>query len=266
MAAPFLTSGTPFAVVAFAASEAEVDAVFMVVATALALAGRGGVGGLARAVERLLRGVSVGDGSANEVQNEAAQSVTGTAVAAAPAGDAVATGTRPNAIAAVSVATRVRTRTCMDASGGATGNGGDAQRRGGGRSITVMEGRVRMAPLTWVAGAFRAQVLAARLESEGIDAQLRGSLDGAYGLTVGDMARVDVYVPEDQLVDARYVLLADEVDATLAAPTDWGDAGAETRVAPPAVVALGRGRAARRRRVRHAARHVPPLVGRIGGA
>ncbi len=84
-----------------------------------------------------------------------------------------------------------------------------------------------MAPLTWVAGAFRARVLAARLESEGIDAQLRGALDSPYGLTVGDMARVDVYVPEDQLADARYVLLADEVDATLVAPTDWWDAGAD---------------------------------------
>jgi hypothetical protein len=88
-----------------------------------------------------------------------------------------------------------------------------------------MEGPVRMAPLTWVAGVFRAQVLAARLESEGIDAQLRGALANPYGLTVGDMARVDVYVPEDQLDDAKYVLLADEVDATLAAPTDWWDAG-----------------------------------------
>jgi len=94
-----------------------------------------------------------------------------------------------------------------------------------------MDGRVRMAPLTWVAGAFRARVLAARLESEGIDAQLRGALENPYALTMGDMARVDVYVPEDQLADARYVLLADEIDATLAAPTDWWDAGAE----PPVV-------------------------------
>src|SRR2546423_15721597 len=90
-----------------------------------------------------------------------------------------------------------------------------------------MEGQVRMAPLTWVAGAFRAQVLAARLESEGIDAQLRGALASPYGLTVGDMARVDVYVPEDQLDDARYVLLADEVDAALTARTDWWNAGSE---------------------------------------
>jgi hypothetical protein len=87
-----------------------------------------------------------------------------------------------------------------------------------------MEGDVRMAPLTWVNGAFRAQVLAARLESEGIDAQLRGALGNPYGFTVGDLARVDVYVPEHQLDDASYVLLADEVDATLAAPSTWAHA------------------------------------------
>jgi hypothetical protein len=86
-----------------------------------------------------------------------------------------------------------------------------------------------MAPLTWVAGVFRAQVLVARLESEGIDAELRGALANPYGLTVGDMARVDVYVPEDQLDDATYVLLADEVDATLMAPSDWADAGTDRR-------------------------------------
>ena len=84
-----------------------------------------------------------------------------------------------------------------------------------------------MTPLTWVSGGFRAEVLAARLRSEGIDAQLQGALSNPYGLTVGDMARVDVYVPEDQLDDAKYVLLADEVDASMAAPTEWWDAGAD---------------------------------------
>jgi hypothetical protein len=92
-----------------------------------------------------------------------------------------------------------------------------------------MDGRVRMTPLTWVSGGFRAEVLAARLRSEGIDAHLQGALSNPYGLTVGDMARIDVYVPEDQLDDAKYVLLADEVDATLAAPTDWWDAGTDRR-------------------------------------
>jgi hypothetical protein len=90
-----------------------------------------------------------------------------------------------------------------------------------------MEGRVRMTPLTWVSGGFRAQVLAARLRSEGIDAQLQGAISSPYGLTVGGMARVDVYVPEDQLDDAKYVLLADEVDASMAAPTEWWDAGTD---------------------------------------
>ena len=81
----------------------------------------------------------------------------------------------------------------------------------------VMDARA-MTLLTSVGGTFRAHVLLARLESEGIDAQLRGAVDGAYGFTVGDMARVDVYVPTDQLDDARYVLLADEVDDSMAAP------------------------------------------------
>lgn len=70
--------------------------------------------------------------------------------------------------------------------------------------------------LTSVHGSFSAHVLAARLHSEGIDVDLRGAVDGPYGLTVGDMARVDLYVPEDQIDDARLVLLASEVDDAMA--------------------------------------------------
>jgi len=86
-----------------------------------------------------------------------------------------------------------------------------------------------MTRLTSVWGAFRAHVLAARLSSEGIDAELRGTGGAPYGVTVGALARVDVYVADDQLDDARYVLLVDEVDATLAAPDEWWDAGVEAR-------------------------------------
>jgi hypothetical protein len=64
-----------------------------------------------------------------------------------------------------------------------------------------------------VSGAFPARVLAARLHSEGLEPELRGAIDSPYLLTVGEMARVDVYVPADQLEDARYVMLVDEVDA-----------------------------------------------------
>ena len=69
-----------------------------------------------------------------------------------------------------------------------------------------------MAPLTSVSGSFPARVVEARLRSEGIDVELRGAIDGPYVLTMGEMARVDVYVPADQLDDAKLVLLADEVD------------------------------------------------------
>lgn len=81
---------------------------------------------------------------------------------------------------------------------------------------------VPMQRLTWVSGSFSAHVLRARLHSEGIDAELRGPVDGPYLLTVGDMARVEVYVPSDQMEDAQLVLLVGEVDAALAAPREWG--------------------------------------------
>jgi hypothetical protein len=89
-----------------------------------------------------------------------------------------------------------------------------------------------MRQVTWVSGSFAAHLLAARLRSEGIDVQLRGAVDGPYGLTVGDMARVDLWVPADQLDDASLVLLATEVDAALAAPSDWAHAGEESRRRP----------------------------------
>lgn len=59
--------------------------------------------------------------------------------------------------------------------------------------------------------------------------QLRGAVDAPYGITVGAMARVDLWVPEDQLQDASYVMLAGEVDQALAAPSDWAQAGSEGR-------------------------------------
>jgi hypothetical protein len=97
-----------------------------------------------------------------------------------------------------------------------------------------------MLPLTWVSGSFSAHLLAARLHSEGIDVQLRGALDSPYGLTMGEMARVDVFVPEDQIDDARLVMLATEVDQVLAPPREWaGDEATTTRHRWPLWVALG---------------------------
>jgi hypothetical protein len=81
------------------------------------------------------------------------------------------------------------------------------------RDERTYHGRVAtMEQLTSVCGSFEARVLAARLYDEGIDAELRGALDSPYGFTVGDMARIDVYVPTDQAEDAQLVMLANEVD------------------------------------------------------
>ena len=71
---------------------------------------------------------------------------------------------------------------------------------------------VPLTRLTSVYGSFRAKVMAARLTDEGFDVVLRGAVDGPYALTVGEMARVDLYVPDDQVEDAKLVLLVAEVD------------------------------------------------------
>jgi hypothetical protein len=75
-----------------------------------------------------------------------------------------------------------------------------------------MSNAIPMRRLTSVYGSFRARVMAARLASEGFDVELRGAVDGPYRLTVGEMARVDLYVPEEQLDDASLSLLVAEVD------------------------------------------------------
>src|SRR4029450_708579 len=79
-----------------------------------------------------------------------------------------------------------------------------------------------MQRLTWVSGSFSAHVLSARLRSEGIDAELRGPVGGPYALTVGDLARVEGYVPADPMDDAGLGVLAAEVDDVLSAPREWG--------------------------------------------
>ena len=68
--------------------------------------------------------------------------------------------------------------------------------------------------LTSVNGSFEAHVIRARLEDEGLDPELRGDvLHSPYPFTMGRMSKVFVYVPEDQMEDARLVLLSSEVDA-----------------------------------------------------
>ncbi|MGH9038923.1 MAG: hypothetical protein ACRDZ3_01700 [Acidimicrobiia bacterium] len=88
-------------------------------------------------------------------------------------------------------------------------------------------------------------MLAARLQAEGLTVKLRGPVDSVYQFTVGDMSRVDVLVPEDELEDARLVLLVDEVDFVLDLPPQkegpssfrWG--GRALWVVLVAVILLG---------------------------
>ncbi len=83
-----------------------------------------------------------------------------------------------------------------------------------------MEGLARV-PLVKIADAARAEVLAARLRAEGIDARVRSEAAGPYHFTVGQMAEAEILVPPDLLSDAREVLLASEVDETLGAAQAW---------------------------------------------
>lgn len=73
----------------------------------------------------------------------------------------------------------------------------------------------RLVKVATVSSPNTAHVLAARLESEGIGCRLTGGVDSPYRLTVGPMARVDLWIRPEDVEDARTVLLAAEVDDTL---------------------------------------------------
>ncbi|MCU1486268.1 MAG: hypothetical protein JWN67_3014 [Actinomycetia bacterium] len=72
-----------------------------------------------------------------------------------------------------------------------------------------------MVPVVRVADGFHARVIAARLGSEGIVTQLRGGIDSPY-----PMGAVEVLVGEDDLEDAKALLLADEVESAFADEDD----------------------------------------------
>ena len=73
--------------------------------------------------------------------------------------------------------------------------------------------------------SFHARVIAARLGSEGIVTDLRGNVDGFY--PVGD---VHVYVDQEDLAEAREILLVDDVESAFDEPDEPVEF-----VAPPAL-------------------------------
>ena len=78
-----------------------------------------------------------------------------------------------------------------------------------------------------------ARLLVARLQAEGIDARVHGDGLGPYRLTVGELATTEIWVAEDQVPEAREVMLAAEIRALdpVAVP--------ERRVPMPAIVLGG---------------------------
>ena len=89
---------------------------------------------------------------------------------------------------------------------------------------------LRMVPVLRAEGTFHARVVAARLGSEGIVTQFRGTVDGPY-----PMGSVEVLVTEDDLEAARELLLADEVESS------FDEVAAETDELPPEPVPSYRG-------------------------
>ena len=79
--------------------------------------------------------------------------------------------------------------------------------------------QTRMVRLATVGTSFHARVIAARLGSEGIVTDLRGNIDGLY--PVGD---VHVYVDQEDLEEAREILLVDDVESAFDEPEDAGEA------------------------------------------
>jgi hypothetical protein len=85
--------------------------------------------------------------------------------------------------------------------------------------------QTRMVRLATVGTSFHARVIAARLGSEGIVTDLRGNVDGLY--PVGD---VHVYVDQEDLAEAREILMVDDIESAFDEPDELADAGA-----PPAL-------------------------------
>jgi len=60
-----------------------------------------------------------------------------------------------------------------------------------------------------------ARVLAARLESEGIDVRLHSESFGPYPVTVGSLAEAELWIMEDQMDEAKAIMLDAEVNVAL---------------------------------------------------
>ena len=81
-----------------------------------------------------------------------------------------------------------------------------------------------MVRLATVGTTFHARVIAARLGAEGIVTELRGNVDGMY-----PMGEAHVFVAEEDLAEARELLLVDEVESAFDEDGDGEFDGAAPR-------------------------------------
>lgn len=81
--------------------------------------------------------------------------------------------------------------------------------------MSAMRDRSSLVLLGRVGDAGRARLIAARLESEGVDVHLRSEASGPYPFTVGQMAVAELWVVDNQLEEARRIMLEAEVDDVL---------------------------------------------------
>lgn len=83
----------------------------------------------------------------------------------------------------------------------------------------TLEEPARFVPLTTVGDVAAAQVLAARLRSEGIEVRVHSQALGPYPVTVGQMAETELWVMSDRLEEAGRIILDAEVTDAIA-PAD----------------------------------------------
>ena len=75
----------------------------------------------------------------------------------------------------------------------------------------------RFVPLTTVGDVATARLLAARLESEGIEVRVHGFSLGPYPMTVGELAATELWVLSDRIDEASTILLDAEAKHAIGA-------------------------------------------------
>jgi hypothetical protein len=79
--------------------------------------------------------------------------------------------------------------------------------------IDQQSGPARFVMLTTVGDVATARILAARLQSEGIEVRVHGDSLGPYPVTVGAMAETQLWVMSDRVEDASRLLLDAEINS-----------------------------------------------------